>query len=270
MHSEGVSAQAVTRWHTLLRAAACLNIVIWSCAAAAVVSERAPAACYLQLLLSAAYVLGCAFRCAMPVFDIPRLVLVDSRVSSVLVGRSVATVAELCFAAQWALLLYHAALMYGSPTGQAIALVMVPLIVLAEACSWHAVLTTAQSGHVVENSIWGLAALLLIGGMFATGTYRVTAVQPVALAWCVGGIAYTVFIFIFDVPMYWRRWRADQADGRRYLTLSQGLRDVQRRWTVSYRWADWKDEVLWMSLYFTFGVWSSISLIYACVALEGR
>ena len=89
-----------------------LNVALWSLSAVAVYARRASlrsdadAACYLQLLLCAAYVAGCAFRSFLPVIDIPRLVLVDSRLSSVLVGRSVATVAELCFAAQWALMLH--------------------------------------------------------------------------------------------------------------------------------------------------------------------
>jgi hypothetical protein len=32
---------------------------------------------------------------------------------------------------------------------------------------------------------------------------------------------------------------------------------------VSMLWEDWKSEVTWMTLYFSFGVWVSISLIYA-------
>ena len=59
----------------------------------------------LQLLLSAGYVFGCAFRSALPVYDVPRIALFDVWLSSVIVGRSVATFAELCFVAQWALLL---------------------------------------------------------------------------------------------------------------------------------------------------------------------
>jgi hypothetical protein len=43
---------------------------------------------------------------------------------------------------------------------------------------------------------------------------------------------------------------------------------VCRRWTVSYRWEGWRNEVPWMSLYFTFGVWSSIWLVYASLAIE--
>jgi hypothetical protein len=67
--------------------------------------------------------------------------------------------------------------------------------------------------------------------------------------------------------MYWSRWLADQAQGRKYLSIADGMADVCRRWTVSYRWEDWKNEVLWMSLYFTFGVWSSIGLVYAALTL---
>jgi hypothetical protein len=263
---------AVARWHALLRAIAVLNLSLWSLSAIAV--TRAPAGSHseadtishLQLLLSAGYVLGCAFRSLLPVYDIPRIVLVDSRLSSVVVGRSVATVAELCFAAQWALMLHHLAVLTHNGSAEAVSLAIVPLIVLAEGCSWHAVLTTAQRGHAIENSLWGLAAALVIAGMLMIGPQRLVALYSPMIAWCIGGAAYVAFIFFLDVPMYWSRWLADQASGRRYLSISEGLVDVCRRWAVSYRWEDWKDEVPWMSLYFSVGVWSSISLVYASIA----
>ncbi len=270
---EGVTSHAVAWWHTLLRAIAVLNVALWSLAAIAVAREHAIetcSACLIQLVLSAVYVSACAFRSALPVFDIARLVLVDSRLSSVLVGRSVATVAELCFAAQWALMLHAVALPGGSRFGQALSLAVVPLIGFAQGCAWHAVLTTRQRGHVVENSIWGLTAALVVAGMLLIGPQRSAALSPLMIAWCVGGAAYVAFIFGFDVPMYWSRWRADQAQGRQYLSIAQGMIDIGSRWTVSYRWHDWKNEALWMSLYFTFGVWGSISLVYATLALAGQ
>jgi hypothetical protein len=267
------TTRAVTLWHGLLRAIAVLNLALWSLSAVAV--PRGPAAIHaathaafhLQLLLSAGYVLGCAFRSVLPVYDIPRLVLVDSRLSSVLVGRSVATVAELCFAAQWALITHRIAVLSGSPLGHVVSLAIVPLIVLAEAWSWHAVLTTAQRGHAVENSIWGASAALVVASMLVIGPHRLAALYPPMLAWCIGGTAYVAFIFCVDVPMYWSRWLADQTRGRQYLSIPQGVVDVYRRWTVSYRWEDWRSEVPWMSLYFTVGVWISVSLVYASAAL---
>jgi hypothetical protein len=224
----------------------------------------------MQLLLSAVYVSGCAFRSVLPVYDIPRVVLVDSPLSSVIVGRSVATVAELCFAAQWALILHRIAFLSHSLFGQAASLAIVPLIVLAEGCSWYAVLTTAQRGHAIENSIWGLSAALVVASMLVIGPHRVADLYPPMIAWCIGGAAYVVFIFLFDVPLYWSRWLADQTIGRQYLSIAQGVVDVCQRRVVSYRWEDWKNEVLWMSLYFTLGVWSSVSLVYASMALDAH
>jgi hypothetical protein len=267
--TEGVTSHAVAWWHRSLRAIAVLNVALWSLSAVAVTREHAlihvdtDAACYMQLLLSAGYVAGCAFRSALPVIDIPRLVLIDSRLSSVLVGRSVATVAELCFAAQWAQILHRTALLAGSPFEQGVSLAVVPLIMLAEGCSWYAVLTTEQRAHAVENSLWGLSAALVVTGMLVIGPHRLPALYPPTI---VGGAAYVAYIFVYDVPMYWSRWLVDQANGRRYLTVADGMVDVCRRWTVSYRWEDWRNEVPWMSLYFTFGVWSSIWLVYASLA----
>src|ERR1700743_3820576 len=63
------------------------------------------------------YVVWCAYRSVFPVFDVPRQCLVDSWLSSVLIGRFVATCAELCFVAQWALLLREAARETGSVGG---------------------------------------------------------------------------------------------------------------------------------------------------------
>src|SRR6266481_5876052 len=61
----------------------------------------------LLVLLCAAYVFVCAFRSVLPRTDVERLCLFDTWLSSVMVGRSVATIAELCFAAQWAIVLHQ-------------------------------------------------------------------------------------------------------------------------------------------------------------------
>jgi len=269
LHPDRLISGPVAWWHVQLGAIALLNLVLWTVSAAAV--ARGPsasnAACIVQLVLSAVYVLGCAFRSVLPVYDIPRIVIVESRLSSVMVGRSVATVAELCFAAQWALILHRIAALSHSPFGHAVSLMIIPLVVIAEICSWHSVLTTQQRGHMFENSLWGVAAALVVASLLVIGSHRhADFYWPMAI-WSVGGAAYAAFIFLLDVPMYWSRWLADRAAGRRYLSIAQGVGDVCRRQVVSHRWQDWKSEMLWMSLYFSLGVWSSISLVYASIAL---
>ena len=91
--------------------------------------------------------------------------MVDSWASSVLIGRSVATIAELSFAAQWALLLRGGALTTGHRLSLHVAHAIVPLIAIAEINSWYAVLTTRNIGHVAEETLWGGCAVLSVGAM---------------------------------------------------------------------------------------------------------
>jgi hypothetical protein len=201
-----------------------------------------------------------------PVYDVGRLCLVDSWWSSVVVGRSVATVAELCFAAQWALLMREAALAGNHRLGLAVARLVLPMIVLAELCSWHAVLTTSNLGHVLEESLWGLCAAALVLSLMLVWRRCNQQARPALAAAAVIGVGYVVYMFQVDVPMYWSRWVAQTSQGHPTLTLAQGLVDASGRWTVTHRWADWQSEVVWMSLYFSVAVWLSISLVH----LPGR
>jgi hypothetical protein len=211
-------------------------------------------------LLSAVYVFGCAYRSVFLVYDVPRICLVDSWLSSVAVGRSVAMLAELCFVAQWALLLRESSRATGSVIGYRVSLLLVPLIAVAETCSWYSVLTTSNLGHVAEESIWGLSVALLVVCVLAILPRCAPMRRPVLIGWCIAGILYVAFMFFVDVPMYWSRWLADEASGRHYMSIAQGLLDVSQRRVVSYRWDQWKHEVPWMSLYFSVAVWISVSL----------
>jgi hypothetical protein len=118
-------------------------------------------------------------------------------------------------------------------------------------------------GHVAEESLWGLSAALLVASVVAILPRSNPSRRPLLAAWCFAGAAYVAFMFLVDVPMYFSRWLADQAAGRHYATIAQGLVDAARHRVVSFRWEDWKNEVIWMSLYFSAAVWISISLVHA-------
>jgi hypothetical protein len=214
----------------------------------------------LMLLLCAAYVFGCAFRSLLPRADVQRICLFDTWLSSVVVGRSVATVAEVCFAAQWAMILHQFGTITGADTTVNVAWVIVPLILIAECFSWHAVLTTNYLGNAIENSIWAVTFFLVGIGLCRLlpefdGSVRVV------LAITIAGIAgYLAFLMTIDVPMYLSRWRAEVADGSKRLGPLEGLRDVSTRWIVTHDLAEWKDEIAWMSLYFSMAVWASLAL----------
>jgi hypothetical protein len=186
--------------------------------------------------------------------------LFDTWLSSVVIGRLVATVAEICFAAQWVVVLHQLGTMTGADTTLNIAWAVMPLIVIAECFSWYAVLTTNYLGSAIENSIWA-ATFFAIG----IGLCRLLSdfEGPMSMVLAVGiiGIAgYLIFLLRFDVPMYLSRWRAKAAHGAKLLRPLEGLRDVSTRWVVTRDFAEWKDEIIWMSLYFSAAVWASLAL----------
>ncbi len=217
----------------------------------------------LMLLLCAAYVFGCAFRSLLPRADVQRICLFDTWLSSVAIGRSVATVAEICFAAQWAVILYQLGTMTGADTTLNVAWVIVPLILIAECFSWYAVLTTHYLGNAIENSIWAVAFFLIGIGLCRLLPEFDGPVRAVIVVTNIGIAGYLAFLMTVDVPMYLGRWRATIADGSRRLRPLEGLRDVSTRWIVTHDLAEWKDEIAWMSLYFSAAVWASLAL---CVA----
>ena len=214
----------------------------------------------LMLLLCAAYVFGCAFRSLLPRADVQRICLFDTWLSSVVVGRSVATVAEICFAAQWAIVLHQLGTMTGADTTLNAAWVILPLILIAECFSWYAVLTTNYLGNAIENSIWAVA-FFIVGIGLCRLLPEFDGPVRVVLAIAISGIAgYLAFLMTIDVPMYLSRWRAEVADGGKLLRPLEGLRDVSTRWVVTHNFAEWKDEIAWMSLYFSAAVWASLAL----------
>ena len=255
-------------WWAMLCAVSAFNIAAWSTSVALAhrrslaLNPVARQAMRLQILLSAGYVLGCAYRSAFPVYDVGRLVLVDSWLSSVMVGRSVATFAELCFAAQWALLMHSIAQANDHRLGLRVARLVMPMIVAAELCSWHAVLTTSNLGHVLEETLWGLCAAALVTSLLMVWPRCTRELRPAMAAAAAIGVGYVIYMFQVDVPMYWTRWLAESEHSRVPLTLAQGLFDASFRGTVTHRWADWQSEVVWMSMYFSLAVWLSIGLIH--------
>lgn len=259
----------VLTWWSLLLVVSALNLVAWGLSALALQRRRDRldpsllAARRAQLWLSAGYVLGCAFRSAFPVHDVPRTCLVDSWLSSVIVGRSVATVAELCFVAQWALMLREVARVAESRTARFAAAAVLPMILVAEACSWYAVLSTSNLGHVIEESLWGAAAVLLLASLVAVWPRCGAALRSLFAACGAAALAYAEYMFLVDVPMYWSRWLASESLGTGYLPLADGVVDVARRCVVSWRWEDWRAEMPWMTLYFSVGVWVSLALVHA-------
>ena len=253
----------LARWWALLTLVSGVNIAVWCWLFYRFHDQSAgspDSMSGVELLLCAGYVFGCAFRSFLPRADVQRICLFDTWLSSVLVGRSVATVAELCFAAQWVLVLQQLGETTGAVTALNAARVVMPLILVAECVSWYAVLTKNNMLHGVENSLWAVA-FSAVGLGFCRLLVEFEGLARWILVVAIMGIAgYLAFLITVDVPMYFARWRAKVSDGSQRLRPLEGLREVSGRCSVTHDLAAWREEILWMSLYFSAGVWASLAL----------
>jgi hypothetical protein len=239
-------------WQSFLWGAALVNAVAWGMAAWWLAPDSdIETSRYLLLWLSAVYVAGCAFRSILPMIDVPRFCLHDTPVSRIFIGRSVATVAELAFVAQWSLLMWEAGAVRA-------AVAVFAMIVVAEGFSWYAVATRNDLHHAVENALWTMAAALATVFLATRWGHEGEVGQRVIVVTIGCAAVYVAFMGLYVVPMYARRWRA----GETYLPFAVGTRELLARCTIERDWAHWRQDAAWLTPYFTVAVWLSITLAY--------
>lgn len=261
----------VAIWWVALSTASVLNIFFWlwtwrfksqnfnsSLALNKLEQKRTQAV----IQLSGIYVFVCAFRSFLPRADVQRISLFDTWFSSVFVGRTVATFAELAFVAQWAIVLHFLSKESNTPLAKKISVIILPIIAVAECFSWYAVIRTHYIGNVIEESLWAVTYTLIGIAIVSLIPKLYGALKMAAQFSILGCILYVTFMVTVDVPMYITRLSEDQNNNKALLGLYTGLVDLNTRWVVTHSIEDWKTEIPWQTLYFTFAVLVSIALCY--------
>lgn len=251
---------AVLSWWGVMCALAALNVCLWLA-----MWHFGPVGGVhggLQLALSGVYVLVCAYRSVLPRVDLERLVVVDTRLSSIFLGRAAATVAEICFALQLGLVVHQLGVHAGLPWVQRAAWAIPVFMVVAQGFCWHSVLTLNHITQAVESLLWAAGfswmAVLLVAIALVSGGW----VGSLAIFGILGSMAFIAYVLGVDVPMYWRRYRHGRERGQAYMRLDQGARDAWQRRVRSGNWSAWKADALWLTPYFSIGVWISIAMVW--------
>lgn len=239
---------------------AVINIGVWTWAI--VLHSEMQHFSYAQPILSGIYVFVCAFRSFLPRIDVERYCLFDHPLSSVMLGRTLATIAEVSFSAQCALLVYQLGQTLDVQSIQYTAYSIVPIIVLAQISCWYATLSLNHFWHSVEEAAW-VVMVTLAAACFSIGLVMLSGVLKVLMAIGIISCLGTAYIMLFiDIPMYLSRKEDSHKKAKRFLTLNAGIKDAISRRVKTSDWSIWKKEVIWLSTYFTFGVWLSIGMVF--------
>lgn len=252
-------AHKTYRWWKFLCLMALINMTAWLYVFFNY--ETTETVFYIQASLSGIYVLVCAFRSFYPRIDLERYCLHDSPLSSVALGRTCATIAEVCFSAQLAIIVYGLSETLDSVIMLYISYSLVPIIMIAQLFCWHATLTLNHFWHSMEELTW-VIMLSLISGCFISGYFLLPIDYKQLMAIGIICCLFSMWIMLFvDIPMYLSRSREHHQKGHNLLNIKEGLQDAILRRVHTNDWRIWKKEVLWITSYFTVGVWLSIAMV---------
>ena len=242
-----------------------------------------------HLVLSGIYVFVCAYRSFLPRIDLERYCLWDTPLSSIFLGRSAATVAEICFAGQMALFLHRLGTVHDHPYSIYLSYVLVPAITMAQCFCWCGVITLNHLYHAIEESIWAIGALFVAVEMGSLVLYHPENqyLCKIGLLGCVMCLSFFWFMITVDVPMYLHRWQEGLMEtsvvkmnvGMTFtrialpprpcrMTSMDGGRDALRRRVVTKSWDVWKEETVWLTGYFSSAVWLSLLFIHLPVVIK--
>ena len=219
---------------------------------------------YNHAILCGIYTFVCAFRSFLPRIDLERYCIFDTFASSMVLGRSAATIAEISFATQIALMLYQLGGEQYPLSIPTLSYAIVCTLTCAQVFCWLGVTTKNHLWHAIEESLWALS--------FAAVGFALYIIDlPSQISWlgifaplfCLG---YVLFMVLVDVPMYTKRWRQERHHAT-YLSIRDGFRDALYTRIPTKDWKIWKEEVAWLSGYFSLAVWSSIGIFIMMDAL---
>mmetsp|Transcript_11851 Transcript_11851/g.20970 ORF Transcript_11851/g.20970 Transcript_11851/m.20970 type:complete len:326 (-) Transcript_11851:364-1341(-) len=278
------------QWYVQLGAIAAVDIIAYLVTVKQVKLSTDPAVrAYQELLqrLCAVYVFVCVYRCIGPAQYPHRFVWWDTSLSSILVIRLMATVAETCFVAEIAKILAFCEdeiyrldpenNSWSHKFTQGVAIAMVIIIMTAQACSNYATVTTNYLWYAIEEGCWGLAFslgfpafVLLTWKSWKVSTLRccprgLTSFTTPIFGFCmsVTSFFYALYMWITDVPTYVDLYHQQLEDSVVFLEFGEGFWDALTRRVHTRQYEDWEYATSWQTAYFSFAVWGSIVLMLA-------
>ena len=210
-----------------------------------------------QHLLVTMFTIACAIRSIWPRQDGLRICFHDSPFSLVIIGRTLATFAELSYIAQLCAIIAKITkrTIYSD--------LWFNLNVVAQSCCWYSVITQDQRGHVIEESIWMLTILsmmIYLGCYYFFSKLNELSNNSIAFikVFSFAGIIYVAFMCRVDIPMYYNRFVEDSQNSKVYQNFYEGSKEIMTCLKISSDDSIWLEEMPWMTGYFTLAVWSSM------------
>lgn len=228
---------------------------------------------YRLILLVTIYVFVCAIRSIWPRVDGSGLCIHDNYISTPFVGRCFTTVAEISFSvfivSVTNIILDSLYYMKGVNVIRKLNNSMVILISIAQIFCWIGIISQDPSYNMIEESLWTIFASILLV-IYLTINSRInklpsspklTQLKSIIPFILIGCVLYILFMILNDVPMYYKRSQELKKNNAPYKNLYDGIENMKKCKKVTSSFKEWKEDIPWLTFYFTFSVWGSIFIL---------
>lgn len=225
-------------------------------------------------ILVAIYVIVCGIRSLWPRLDTKCICVFDNKISSPLIGRSLATIAEMAFIILLVLItntiLTIIQKSFGSsPLMEALKILnimIIPTIFIAQMTCWYGITTKDYFWEIIEGALWTYAIIVI----FVIYLYlyiktlgkninnnKLKFILPVLpLAVIVSGL-HIVFMLINYMPLMFK----NNLIYKKHKSFWKGLSELSCS-KISKKYKDWKNDIPWLTGYFSISVWASILILF--------
>jgi len=236
--------------------------------------------------LALPYVLQCAWRSFWPEVYNDRFVLWDCWMSSVFIGRGLATIGEITWIFQVGLAMMRAnmeiKLLKGGERNQLTwvesavnycSMASIAMCILAEFFCNHGMFVENYFYNVIETTLWTLALGILIpccvyllhelqtiSDQYSKGitTVDVSQTRLYLIMMFLVCVAFVIELCQDHIPMCYRMWKLKEAAGTPDRDLLEGIKSSMFDRIPTATWEHWENDWFWMASYFSAGVWTSI------------
>ena len=242
-------------------------------------------------ILAFIFAIVCAIRTISPTKYTEKTCFLKTKIFTPFIIRTLATIAELAYIILCVYVFIHIIKLIQQYSNKKLGHIkpyvyaVIPIIVLAEIFSWSGSITEYQPWNISEEVMWLVATLIFIGlSLYILSIIKnikspkiksvynfFTITIPIATV-------FAGFLAIVDIPMYVNRWKEDKKldvkpikietikdfvldfKEKHRLDYDKKFNDLQQCRKVDQSFDEWKQEIPWLTGYFTIGVWSSFAL----------
>ena len=228
----------------------------------------------------------CGIRAIWPTKYVEKTCFLKTKIYTPFIIRILATVAEIAYILIFVFVFLHIIKTIHKFTTHKLdhlkpyIYAVIPLILLAEVFSWLGSVTEYQFWNISEEVMWFISSIILIAlSLYILSKIKTSSEPKVKSIYYLLSVTvpiatlFAAFLALVDIPMYIRRFNRNNIteikdiksffrdfENKHKINFNKRLDEMKKCQQVDQSLETWKEEIPWLTGYFTIGVWSSFAL----------